>query len=35
LRERREDIAALARFFLQKSARELGVDSKRITDAAL
>jgi len=35
LRERREDIAALARFFLQKSARELGVEPKRITDEAL
>jgi len=35
LRERREDVPALARFFLQKSARELGVETKRITDAAL
>jgi two-component system nitrogen regulation response regulator GlnG len=35
LRERREDIPALTRFFLQKSAKELGVDAKRITDAAL
>ena len=35
LRERREDIAPLARHFLQKSARELGVDGKRLTDAAL
>ena len=35
LRERREDVAALTRFFLQKSARELGVEAKRITDAAL
>jgi two-component system, NtrC family, nitrogen regulation response regulator GlnG len=35
LRERREDIAMLTRFFLQKSAKELGVDAKRITDAAL
>ncbi len=35
LRERREDIAMLTRFFLQKSARELGVDAKRITDAAV
>ena len=25
----------LTRFFLQKSAKELGVDAKRITDAAL
>ncbi|MEO7150624.1 MAG: nitrogen regulation protein NR(I) [Burkholderiaceae bacterium] len=35
LRERNEDIAALTRFFLQKSARELGVEAKRITDTAL
>ena len=35
LRERREDIAMLTRFFLQKSAKELGVDAKRITDDAL
>jgi two-component system nitrogen regulation response regulator GlnG len=35
LRERSEDIAMLTRFFLQKSARELGVEAKRITDAAL
>jgi two-component system nitrogen regulation response regulator GlnG len=35
LRERREDIPMLARFFLGKSAKELGVDAKRITDAAL
>ena len=35
LRERREDVPSLARFFLQKSARELGVEAKRITDAAL
>jgi two-component system, NtrC family, nitrogen regulation response regulator GlnG len=35
LRERREDIAMLTRFFLQKSAKELGVDTKRITDEAL
>ena len=35
LRERREDIPSLTRFFLQKSARELGVDAKRITDLAL
>jgi len=35
LRERREDIPALARYFLQKSAKELGVEAKRITDAAL
>ena len=35
LRERREDIPGLTRFFLQKSARELGVEAKRITDGAL
>jgi len=35
LRERREDIAMLTRFFLQKSAKELGVEAKRITEAAL
>jgi two-component system nitrogen regulation response regulator GlnG len=35
LRERREDIPMLTRFFLQKSARELGVEAKRITDAAV
>ncbi len=35
LRERVEDIAPLARFFLQKSARELGVEGKRLTDAAI
>ncbi|MCA0240105.1 MAG: nitrogen regulation protein NR(I) [Proteobacteria bacterium] len=35
LRERREDIPMLTRFFLGKSARELDVDAKRITDAAL
>jgi two-component system, NtrC family, nitrogen regulation response regulator GlnG len=35
LRERREDIPALAKFFLQKSARELGVEAKRFSDAAL
>ena len=35
LRERPEDVAQLTRFFLTKSAKELGVDAKRITDAAL
>ena len=35
LRERREDIPALGRFFLQKSAKELGVEPKRITEEAL
>jgi len=35
LRERREDIPMLARHFLAKSARELGVEAKRLTDPAL
>ena len=35
LRERREDIPMLVRSFLARSAKELGVDAKRITDAAL
>jgi two-component system nitrogen regulation response regulator GlnG len=35
LRERREDIPALARHFLAKSGRELGVEAKRLSDAAL
>ena len=35
LRERREDIPLLARHFLQKSARELGVEPKKLSDAAL
>ncbi len=35
LRERREDIAMLARHFLAKSARELGVEGKRLTEGAL
>jgi two-component system nitrogen regulation response regulator GlnG len=35
LRERREDIPMLVRFFLGKSAKDLGVEAKRITDAAL
>jgi two-component system nitrogen regulation response regulator GlnG len=35
LRERREDIALLARHFLAISARELGVEAKRLTEAAL
>jgi len=34
LRERREDIGALARHFLAKSARDLGVEGKRLTEAA-
>lgn len=35
LRERKEDVATLTRFFLQQSAKQLGVDAKRISDAAL
>jgi two-component system nitrogen regulation response regulator GlnG len=35
LRERSEDIPLLVRHFLQKSARELGVETKRISEAAL
>src|SRR6202007_3091217 len=35
LRERAEDVPALARFFLQQSAKELGVEPERITDEAL
>jgi two-component system nitrogen regulation response regulator GlnG len=35
LRERPEDIPMLARHFLARSAKELGVEAKRITDAAL
>src|SRR6202521_3494701 len=35
LRERREDFPLLPRHFLQKSARELGVEAKRISDAAM
>jgi len=35
LRERREDVPALARSFLQKSAKELGVEAKRLSDEAL
>ncbi|HEX5357667.1 MAG TPA: nitrogen regulation protein NR(I) [Aquabacterium sp.] len=35
LRERREDIPTLARFFLQKSAKDLGVEAKRISEQAL
>jgi len=35
LRERRDDIPALARHFLAKSARDLGVEGKRLTEAAL
>jgi len=35
LRERREDIPLLARQFLQKSAKELGVEAKRLSDEAM
>ncbi len=35
LRERPDDIAMLARQFLLKSAKDLGVDAKRLSDAAL
>jgi len=35
LRERREDVPLLARYFLAKSAKELGVEAKRLTDTAL
>ena len=35
LRERREDIPLLAKYFLAKSARDLNVDAKRLTDNAL
>jgi two-component system, NtrC family, nitrogen regulation response regulator GlnG len=35
LRERREDIPTLARHFLQRSARDLGVEGKRLTAGAL
>ena len=35
LRERREDIPLLTKHFLQKSARDLGVESKRLSEAAL
>jgi two-component system nitrogen regulation response regulator GlnG len=35
LRERREDVPMLARYFMAKSAKELGVEAKRLGDAAL
>ena len=35
LRERPEDVSALTRHFLQQSAKQLGVEHKRISDAAL
>ena len=35
LRERREDVPMLTRFFLQQSAKQLGVEPKRISDSAI
>ncbi|TFW09575.1 nitrogen regulation protein NR(I) [Oxalobacteraceae bacterium OM1] len=35
LRERREDIPLLARHFLAQSAKQLGVEAKRMSDAAM
>ncbi|MBV8123073.1 MAG: nitrogen regulation protein NR(I) [Paucibacter sp.] len=35
LRERREDVPVLARYFLQRSAVELGVEPKRLSEPAL
>ena len=35
LRERREDIPLLAKYFLQKSARELNAEAKSISESAL
>ena len=35
LRERRDDVPVLARYFLQKSARELGVEAKRLSESTL
>ena len=35
LRERREDIPLLAKHFLQKSAQELGVEMKQVSDEAM
>jgi two-component system nitrogen regulation response regulator GlnG len=35
LRERREDIPLLAKYFLQKSARELSVEQKQFSDSTL
>ena len=35
LRERREDVPLLARFFLQKSARDLSVEAKKLSEAAM
>ena len=35
LRERREDVPMLTRFFMQQSAKQLGVEPKRISEGAL
>ena len=35
LRERREDVPMLARYFLQRSAQQLGVEPKRMAEAAM
>jgi two-component system nitrogen regulation response regulator GlnG len=35
MRERREDVPILVRHFLQKSAQELGVETKRISESAI
>lgn len=35
LRERSEDVPVLVKYFLQRSAKQLGVDPKRISEAAL
>ncbi len=35
LRERREDVPDLARSFLQKSAKDLGVETKRLSNSAM
>ena len=35
VRERREDIPLLAKYFLAKSAREIGVEPKRLSDTAM
>ena len=35
LRERKEDVSMLTRHFLQQSAKQLGVEPKRISDSAL
>src|SRR5690606_12535077 len=35
LRERREDIPLLAKYFMQKSAHELGVEPKKLSEGAI